>query len=201
MYHFRHRISSLQRDKFERTRVKARGDFAGVWIQIVDVCFVVPLVRQSSSKVVLDVGVHDGSEVVEPAVPEQVDDEHLEHKHTCRCSPHRHTYVQLLSFSYQWLENQRSIFISVVVQETEERIQDVPQELWGEEGKQHTTRASYSRPLIETRGLNIPQNIMTKDIFFILRRYYILNGIKCGLQSEIMKTWTVNINTNIRQTL
>lgn len=35
------------------------------------------LVCQSSSEVVLDVGVHDGSEVVETAVPEQVNDEHL----------------------------------------------------------------------------------------------------------------------------
>lgn len=35
------------------------------------------LVRQRSCKVVLDVGVHDGSEVVEAAVPEQVNDEHL----------------------------------------------------------------------------------------------------------------------------
>lgn len=35
------------------------------------------LVCQSSSKVVLDVGVHDRSEVVEAAVPEQVNDEHL----------------------------------------------------------------------------------------------------------------------------
>lgn len=35
------------------------------------------LVCQRSSKVVLDVGVHDGSEVVETAVPEQVNDEHL----------------------------------------------------------------------------------------------------------------------------
>lgn len=35
------------------------------------------LVRQSSSEVVLYVGVHDGSEVVEATVPEQVDDEHL----------------------------------------------------------------------------------------------------------------------------
>lgn len=35
------------------------------------------LVCQSSSKVVLDVGVHDRSEVVETAVPEQVNDKHL----------------------------------------------------------------------------------------------------------------------------
>lgn len=35
------------------------------------------LVCQRSCKVVLDVGVHDGSEVVEAAVPEQVNDEHL----------------------------------------------------------------------------------------------------------------------------
>lgn len=38
---------------------------------------VLVLVCQSSSKVVLDVGVHDRSEVVETAVPEQVNDEHL----------------------------------------------------------------------------------------------------------------------------
>lgn len=36
------------------------------------------LVCQSSSKVVLDVRVHDGSEVVETAVPEQVNDEDLD---------------------------------------------------------------------------------------------------------------------------
>lgn len=35
------------------------------------------LVCQSSCKVVLYVGVHDGSEVVETAVPEQVNDEDL----------------------------------------------------------------------------------------------------------------------------
>lgn len=35
------------------------------------------LVRQSAGKVVLDVGVYYWSEVVEPAVPEQVNDEHL----------------------------------------------------------------------------------------------------------------------------
>ena len=45
----------------------------------------VVLVCQSSSKVVLDVGVHNRSEVVETAVPEQVNDKHL----------NTHTYIQI----------------------------------------------------------------------------------------------------------
>ena len=47
----------------------------GISISVVLLCSL--LVSQRSSEVVLNVGVHHRSEVVEAAVPEQVDDENL----------------------------------------------------------------------------------------------------------------------------
>lgn len=44
---------------------------------IVKVKMIILLVSQGSSKMVLDVGIHDRPEVVESTVPEQVDDEDL----------------------------------------------------------------------------------------------------------------------------
>lgn len=78
---------------------------------------------------VLDVGVHDGSEVVEPAVPEQVNDEHLRAETKTSFLCWHLTGIFDCKSPYQWLENQRPIFISVVVQKAEKRIQDISQEL------------------------------------------------------------------------
>ena len=47
----------------------------GIYISVVLLCSL--LVSQRSSEVVLNVGVHHRSEVVETAVPEQVDDKNL----------------------------------------------------------------------------------------------------------------------------
>lgn len=82
------------------------------------------LVCQSACKVVLDVGVYYRSEVVEPAVPEQVNDEHLSTQiryivfplqKKCQETIECVTPAAFSECSYQRLENERSVFISVVV--------------------------------------------------------------------------------------
>lgn len=73
MYHFKHRISSLQ-------NILAEINYVAeiiVLIKPLKLKIRFLLVCQSASKVILDVGVHDRSEVVVTAIPEQVNDENL----------------------------------------------------------------------------------------------------------------------------
>lgn len=87
--------SALCRLHITRSNVRFNSEHPEYLFTIWNKCFkwnnqVNVLVGQSSGKVVLNVGVHDRSKVVETAVPEQVYDEDLKaHTHT-RTRAHKH---------------------------------------------------------------------------------------------------------------
>lgn len=116
------------------------------------------LVCQRSSKVVLDVGVHDGSEVVEAAVPEQVNDEHLrrrgEERPFLRSDLNRRAWLR--SFTTPTSDWKTSgPYLSVLSSKRQKSVSRTSRRNCGNERKQHKKGSvSMSKTFFENENRN-----------------------------------------------